>query len=175
MSSLQINRHGRFGVHRAHSTSLTFSALLALSVASALTGAVVALIVQRYVQRHQLIDILPAPAPVRRLQDSSPEHTTTETPVTAPAATTAGSMLAAVSSSLTVSRTAELEQLVAENDDVVAGDGSMSCPADFPIKGNGRSGIYHWPGSHNYQQTQPTLCFRSTEVAERAGFRPATR
>ncbi len=80
-----------------------------------------------------------------------------------------------VATKLSASRTAELEQIVAADVDVVAGDGTLDCPAEFPIKGNGRSGIYHWPGAHNYQQTHPTLCFRTTDAADNAGFRPATR
>jgi hypothetical protein len=69
---------------------------------------------------------------------------------------------------------AELERLLADGD-VVAGDGSDACPVGFPIKANGRSGIYHWPGALAYTQTHPTLCFRTAESADRAGFRPAKR
>ena len=71
-------------------------------------------------------------------------------------------------------RLAELERLLAE-DDVIAGDGTDTCPVAFPIKANGRSGIYHWPGAIAYAHTRPTLCFKSREAAERAGFRPAKR
>ncbi len=55
--------------------------------------------------------------------------------------------------------------------DSVAADGSPTCPAEFPIKGNGRSGIYHLPGAFAYDRTVPSICFRSIEAAERAGFR----
>jgi hypothetical protein len=85
------------------------------------------------------------------------------------------SPLEAVSAPLSAVRTAELGRLVETDDDVVAGDGSSACPAGFPIKGNGRSGIYHAPGALAYDQTRPTLCFRTTEAAERGGFRPAMR
>lgn len=47
------------------------------------------------------------------------------------------------------------------------------CPVAYPIKGNGRSGIYHLPGAFAYARTVPTICFRSAEAAERAGFRAA--
>lgn len=175
MSSLQFFGQDRLGGFRHRANALSFSALFALTVASAFTGAAVALVVQRYVQRYQRIDVLPAPTPIRHLQEQSQASVTTESTITAPAVSTAGSMLAAVSANLTAGRTTELEQLVAENDDVVAGDGSVECPIGFPIKGAGRSGIYHAPGGLNYNQTRPTVCFRSTEAADRAGFRPAQR
>lgn len=57
--------------------------------------------------------------------------------------------------------------------DSVLADGSTSCPAEFPIKGNGRSGIYHLPGAFAYERTVPSICFRTPEAAERAGFRAA--
>lgn len=146
---------------------LPFATLLVLTVASALTGAVVALVAQRLLQRGQVIEVLPQPAPVHSLQ--SPARGSAP-----PKAAAGPSPLAAVGSSLSAQRVAELEKLLAE-DDVIAGDGSDSCPAEFPIKANGRSGIYHWPGAFAYAQTRPTLCFRSTESADRAGFRPAKR
>lgn len=169
MSAFHLPRQHRFGAQRH---GLSFAALLALTFASAVTGAVVALIVQRFAQRHQLIEVLPSPAPIHHLRAPS-SATTSGTPASSGA--TGVSPLGAVAANLTASRTVELEQLVADHDDVMAGDGSMECPSSFPIKGNGRSGIYHWPGSHNYQQTQPTLCFRTMEAAERAGFRAAVR
>lgn len=152
--------------HRPARGGLPFATLLVLTVASALTGAVVALVVQRMLQRGQLIEVLPQPAPIRSL----------EPPVTRQAAPAgaAPSPLAAVGGSLSARRVAELERLLAE-DDVIAGDGSVSCPPEFPIKANGRSGIYHWPGALAYAQTRPTLCFRSVDAADRAGFRPARR
>jgi hypothetical protein len=57
--------------------------------------------------------------------------------------------------------------------DSVVADGSTSCPAEFPIKGNGRSGIYHLPRAFTYDRTVPSICFRTVEAAERAGFRAA--
>ena len=60
-----------------------------------------------------------------------------------------------------------------ELSDSVAGDGSALCPAGFPIKGNGRSGIYHLPGAFAYDRTIPSICFRTPDAAERAGFRAA--
>lgn len=147
---------------------LSFATLLVLTVASALTGAVAALVVQRVLQRGQVIEVLPQPAPVRSLEPAA----TTSTP--SAAAATPPSPLAAVGASLSAKRVAELERLLAE-DDVIAGDGSDTCPPEFPVKANGRSGIYHWPGALAYSQTRPTLCFRDADSADRAGFRPAKR
>jgi hypothetical protein len=156
-------------------------ALLTLVVASALTGAVVAFVVQRYLQRHQYIDILPSPAPTPRLDEPQAAEDTARDATVAPdlaestvaPSADGASPLEAVSAGLSATRTAELGHLV--ETDVVAGDGSSACPVGFPIKGNGRSGIYHSPGALAYDQTRPTLCFRTTEAADRAGFRPAMR
>lgn len=66
------------------------------------------------------------------------------------------------------------QELKAEsNPDSVPADGTSVCPIDYPIKGNGRSGIYHPPGAFAYERTVPTICFRTAEAAERAGFRAA--
>ncbi|MDQ2654740.1 MAG: hypothetical protein M3Z20_17030 [Chloroflexota bacterium] len=53
----------------------------------------------------------------------------------------------------------------------VAGDGSLTCPADYPIKGNRQSLIYHEPGQSSYAATIPEFCFASGEAAEAAGYR----
>lgn len=174
MSSLHFPRQHRSGVLHASSGRLSFAALLALAIVSAATGAVVALVAQRVIQRQRTIDVLPSPAPTRYLQEPAfkAEPAASQKPLEPPVA---GSSLGVVAIKLSASRTTELERLVADDVDVIAGDGSLDCPADFPIKGNGRSGIYHWPGAHNYQQTQPTLCFRTTDAADNAGFRPAIR
>ena len=145
---------------------LPFATLLVLTVASALTGAVVALIAQRILQRGQVIEVLPQPSPVQSLMPPATADVPPKTAATSP--------LGTVGASLSAKRVAELERLLAE-DDVIAGDGSDTCPAEFPIKANGRSGIYHWPGALAYSRARPTLCFRSTESADRAGFRPAKR
>lgn len=66
------------------------------------------------------------------------------------------------------------QELAAEsNPDSVPADGTSVCPIDYPIKGNGRSRIYHLPGAFAYERTVPTICFRSADAAERAGFRAA--
>lgn len=172
MTSLHFPEQDRFGVSRARASTLPLPTLFALTFASAFTGAVVALFVQRYVQRHHMIEVLPSPAPIRHIGHSAEDQAASPA---SPAVRDTAPLLGPVAAKLTAYRTAELEQLVADHDDVMAGDGTMDCPASFPIKGNGRSGIYHWPGSSNYQQARPTLCFRSTDAAERAGFRPANR
>ncbi len=53
----------------------------------------------------------------------------------------------------------------------IAGDGTAACPADYPIKGNQQSLIYHEPGQSSYAATIPEFCFASGEAAEAAGFR----
>lgn len=53
----------------------------------------------------------------------------------------------------------------------ITGDGTATCPPDFPIKGNQQSLIYHEPGQSSYAATIPEFCFASGEAAEAAGFR----
>jgi hypothetical protein len=53
----------------------------------------------------------------------------------------------------------------------VVGDGTASCPPDYPIKGNRQSRIYHLPGQVSYPSTVAEYCFASAEAAELAGFR----
>ena len=53
----------------------------------------------------------------------------------------------------------------------VRGDSSGSCPADYPIKGNANSRIYHRPSDQSYEHTIPEFCFASEQDAQRAGFR----
>jgi hypothetical protein len=55
--------------------------------------------------------------------------------------------------------------------DSIPGDGTAIAPPDYPIKGNGRSGIYHMPGGFAYERTVATVCFRTAEAAEAAGLR----
>ena len=172
MSSLQLRGSSRFGGGR---NSISFAALLVLTTVSALTGAVAALMVQRLVQRHQYIEVLPQREDPPRLEEPQAASNTARGPSVAPDLAhrrIEESPLGPVSSHLTAARIAELERLLAE-DDVVAGDGTDTCPAEFPIKANGRSGIYHWPGATAYAHTRPTLCFKDRDAAERAGFRPA--
>lgn len=51
-------------------------------------------------------------------------------------------------------------------------DGERSCPAEYPIKGNANSHIYHLPGESSYEATIPEFCFSTTEIAQTMGFRP---
>jgi hypothetical protein len=55
--------------------------------------------------------------------------------------------------------------------DAVVGDGTGSCPPDYPIKGNRQSRIYHRPDQVSYPSTIAEYCFASAEAAELAGFR----
>lgn len=54
----------------------------------------------------------------------------------------------------------------------VRGDESGGCPADFPIKGNSSSKVYHVPGIPSHQGTKAEWCFASEEQAQAAGYRP---
>jgi hypothetical protein len=162
-----------FGGRRGH--RITLPVVFTIVVVSALVGALTAVVIQRYLQLRtstaqtsessRIGDFAVTGRIVDSLAEAAPEAAPT---ITDP-------VLSAVSAKLTARRTAELEQLVDANEDIVPGDGTSQCPEAFPIKGTGRSGIYHWPGSVNYQQSRPTLCFRTVEAAAKAGFRPANR
>lgn|GEM_PF-1526626 len=54
----------------------------------------------------------------------------------------------------------------------IAGDGTASCPAAYPIKGNASSHIYHRPTDSSYAATIPEYCFATEEDAAAAGYRP---
>ncbi len=54
----------------------------------------------------------------------------------------------------------------------VRGDETGSCPADFPIKGNSSSKVYHVPGIPSHQGTKAEWCFATEEQAQAAGYRP---
>jgi hypothetical protein len=53
----------------------------------------------------------------------------------------------------------------------IPGDGTATCPPDYPIKGNRQSRIYHRPGQVSYPSTVAEYCFSSETAAESAGFR----
>lgn len=53
----------------------------------------------------------------------------------------------------------------------VKGDGSHTCPAEYPIKGNANSRIYHRPEDSSYDSTIAEYCFASEQDATAAGFR----
>lgn len=52
----------------------------------------------------------------------------------------------------------------------VRANSATDCPADYPVKGNSDSGLYHTPDSPVYGQTKPEFCFTSARAAEAAGF-----
>ncbi|MEA2511389.1 MAG: hypothetical protein QOJ59_876 [Thermomicrobiales bacterium] len=54
-------------------------------------------------------------------------------------------------------------------------DGVNDCPADFPIKGNASSRIYHLPGEPTYEATHPEICFATEEAAVELGYRARKR
>jgi hypothetical protein len=65
--------------------------------------------------------------------------------------------------------------VLAESGQWIPTDGAHECPAEFPIKGNSNSHIYHLPGGASYNATIPNICFATEEAAEAAGFRPPKR
>lgn len=67
----------------------------------------------------------------------------------------------------------EASQLIQHSDKSSALVIVTSCPATSPIKVSKR-GIFHAPGTPNYERTKPIACFDSSEAAIAAGFR-ATR
>ena len=50
-----------------------------------------------------------------------------------------------------------------------------SCPATHPVKAKLASGIYHLPGSGNYERTKPDRCYVDGAAAEADGLRAAKR
>ena len=56
----------------------------------------------------------------------------------------------------------------------VAGYG-WDCPADYPVKGNDSSMIYHVPSGRSYSDTTPEECFATEGAARAAGYRAAKR
>lgn len=55
----------------------------------------------------------------------------------------------------------------------VAGNGTVECPPEFPIKGNQQSMLYHDRSSRSYARTIAEFCFATPEAAQAAGFRAA--
>jgi HSP20 family protein len=100
--------------------------------------------------------------------ETQPEGTTKTSPRPAtPEATQAG-----VSEAASGQRLSERDTTQAPPN-AVRGDGTTTCPADYPVKGNADSGIYHTPDSPSYGQTIAEFCFASTSAAEAAGFQAA--
>ena len=50
-----------------------------------------------------------------------------------------------------------------------------SCPDTYPVKAKLASGIYHVPGSGNYERTRADRCYANAEAAEADGLRAAKR
>ena len=48
-----------------------------------------------------------------------------------------------------------------------------TCPDTHPVKAKLASGIYHVPGSGNYDRTKPDRCYVSADAAEADGLRAA--
>ena len=91
---------------------------------------------------------------------------TTEAPPTSGEATAAPSAPPATTESSAAMESTDLPE------GAVRGDGTATCPPEFPVKANTQSMIYHPVQSRVYQQTIAELCFSSPEAAETAGYRP---
>jgi len=122
----------------------------------------------------------PAPLSAAPTPPSAPIAAPQRPPASLPAAPTPpGALAASTAEAADTTDTAEVAERDAaantvaldEGADSVPGDGLRSCPDGFPIKGNATSKIYHLPGTSYYAVTRATICFRSPEAAERAGFR----
>jgi len=90
---------------------------------------------------------------------------TTEAPPTAGEATAAPSSPAVTPESPAPTEATDVPQ------GAVRGDGTVTCPPGFPVKGNAQAMIYHTTESLVYEQTIAELCFSSPEAAEMAGYR----
>ena len=55
----------------------------------------------------------------------------------------------------------------------VKGDGTHTCPPEYPIKGNAQSMLYHDSTSRSYSRTIAEFCFTTADAAQAAGFRAA--
>ena len=103
------------------------------------------------------------------------ENLQTRAALGAPEVTTGQAFLSAIRAEATrQDATVEGQRLAAgdanRTPNVVRGDGTMKCPAGYPVKGNADSGLYHEPGSSSYAQMIPEFCFTSASAAEAAGF-----
>lgn len=82
-------------------------------------------------------------------------------------------IVAAAATTDAAAKPAEVAPAQAVPAGAVAGNGTAECPADYPVKGNAESMLYHTTASHSYGRTIPEFCFASTEAAAAAGFRAA--
>jgi hypothetical protein len=84
----------------------------------------------------------------------------------------AGEATAAPSSSPVTPESAVPTGAAGVPEGAIRGDGTATCPPDFPVKANTQSMIYHTGQSRVYEQTIAELCFSSSEAAAAAGYRP---
>ncbi len=110
------------------------------------------------------------------------QHSTPDEPAPAPAVTdppaansTANGQPATPVTTAQHSAAADIAGADTEPQGRVAGDGTRTCPAGYPIKGNGGSMIYHVPGTSSYDATIPEWCFATEDDAISAGFRAPRR
>lgn len=96
---------------------------------------------------------------------------TTATDVEATAETTEDVATEAEAPKSTATRTKKLGPADREGTDWIPGTGEKDAPAEFPIKGNGSSKIYHPIESPFYEATIAEVFFANAEAAEAAGYR----
>ena len=65
---------------------------------------------------------------------------------------------------------ASIQAAASAHGGAVPGDGTQSCPPNYPVKGNMPSLRYHLPRSPSYNRTIPEVCFQTAAAAEAAGF-----
>ncbi len=65
-----------------------------------------------------------------------------------------------------------IQSLPPEGEGWMRGDGTTDAPADYPLKGNINSRIYHRPGGQSYHETIAEVYFATDDSAVSAGFRP---
>ena len=88
----------------------------------------------------------------------------------------AGAAAKAAEMPRTTRRERALADLVAglppEGSGWVLGNGTLTNPEGYPLKGNASSRIYHAPGGQSYDVTIAEICFATAGDARSAGFRP---
>lgn len=52
-------------------------------------------------------------------------------------------------------------------------DENCACPAEYPVKANDNSGIFHLPGGRFYDRTKPERCYSDAVAAAADGYRAA--
>ncbi len=121
-------------------------------------------------------------APAATAQDPTwpPLHRDATTPASPPAAPADLRTTQGVVETLSPGATAQGPPKVAS--DTVADNNGMrwirpdehgACPAEYPVKANDNSGIFHLPGGRFYDRTKPERCYSDAVAAAADGYRAA--